>query len=241
MRRDRGVVERSRRTDILEEMDDSIAEAEALILQYQQRLDNKEGDFPYTFYLQLTVSTNGPDGKRVQHIERMQYTGNLGPATKYLFERLLKKPMNYVKELRIAPLTVKDCFWSPAEMNLTARHLIIDGYYEERPYETSTFKLHSCPKYDQFTDLIDKWVIHGTMIGVHYTAYTSTTEGLNWYNSMKERESHIVVETPTRGCQCFLDCVILPLPNNAQLEFYMTPIVDHPHRLQFNLEVQPRI
>ncbi|CAL2039420.1 unnamed protein product [Caenorhabditis brenneri] len=129
IRRDQGVVERSRRTDTLEEMDDLIAEAEAFILLYQQRLDNKEGDFPYTFYLQLTVSTNGPDGKRVQHIERMQYTGNLGPATKYLFERLMKKPMNYVKELRIAPLENTDCFWLPAEINLAARHLIFDNYY----------------------------------------------------------------------------------------------------------------
>ncbi|EGT58987.1 hypothetical protein CAEBREN_02003 [Caenorhabditis brenneri] len=236
-------------------MDDSITEAEAFISLYQRRLDNNEKDIPYTFYLQLTISTNGPDGKRVQAIERMQYTGNLGPATKYLFERLLKKPMNYVKELKIAPLTVKDCFWLPAEMNLTARHLIMENHdgvvwrtvgqflrrINQRSFETIAFKLRTCPDYDQFVSLIDYWVTNGAPIGRHYTAYTSTTEGLNWYNSMKGREGHIVVETPTRRCQCFLDCVILPLPNNAQLEFYITPVVDRPFTVLLNFEIQPRI
>ncbi|EGT51526.1 hypothetical protein CAEBREN_21842 [Caenorhabditis brenneri] len=106
--------------------------------------------------------------------------------------------------------------------------------------------IHSCPDYVEFVPLIDKWVIRGSPIGIHYTAYTSTTEGSNWYNSMKGREGHIIVETPTRGCQCSHDCVILPMPNNAQLEFYITPLI-HPVyvsgqqcTMMLNLEIQPK-
>ncbi|EGT53676.1 hypothetical protein CAEBREN_09034 [Caenorhabditis brenneri] len=249
------------------------------VLRYRMKFDSNERDILFTLFLQLTVSTEGPDGRKVQYIERLEYTKSLGAAAKDLIGRLLKKPMNYVNELRITPLTITDCIWLPAEMKLTARHLIITDHYEivlgtvgeflpginQRPFQSvgqesnkaitikqvdPFIRIHTirysrlhfdfCPDFAAFKRLIDYWVIHGAQIGIYYTIHTTPRIGSAWYDSMKGREGRTVVWTPTRGCHCHPDCVIIPLPNNAQLEFYITSIFGGPYPTQLNLEVQPR-
>ncbi|EGT58985.1 hypothetical protein CAEBREN_00060 [Caenorhabditis brenneri] len=141
-------------------------------------------------------------------------------------------------------------------MKLAARYLIICNYHElvmrtvgqflrhinQRPFETIAFHLLDAPeRHHYYIDLINYLVFRAAPVGTHYTAHTSLTQGSIICNKMKGREGNIIVETPTRGCQCRPDCVILPLPNNAQLEFYMTPVVDHPFTVLLNFEIQPRI
>ncbi|EGT42274.1 hypothetical protein CAEBREN_25338 [Caenorhabditis brenneri] len=228
---------------------------EADILLHQLRLDNNHRDIPFTLYLQLTISTFRSDGVEILSIERMKYTRNLGAATKYLIKRLLNKPMNYVTRIIISPLSNIDCYWLPAEMKLAARYLIICNYHElvmrtvgqflrhinQRPFETIAFHLRDAPKrYHYYIDLINNLVFRAAPVGTHYTAHTSLTQGFIICNRMKELEGLTSVGTPTRRCQWLPDCVILPMPNNAQLEFYMTPVVDHPFTVLLNFEIQPR-
>lgn len=284
MRRALGIEVPPERIADLEHLNYAIAEVEAEILRYQSRLDNNDKDLPFTIYLQLTIMAN----REIQSIERLQYTRDLGSAMNYLIRRLLSKPMNYVNQLRIMAYSDRDCFWFPVEIKLTARHLMIDRYYEEvmrsvgrffrrincRPFQSigqrsiqanyiggnyteavtinqidpslqigtiphSRLHFDFCAPYERFIGWINYWETNGAPIGTYYTANTNL-ECFGWYNNMRRRAGITVAKTPTRGCECITDCLILPLPNNAQLEFYITPIGKHPLTLLLNFEVQPR-
>ncbi|CAL2039424.1 unnamed protein product [Caenorhabditis brenneri] len=284
----------------LEELEKTIADVEAELVPFRLKEGKKE-DVPYVLYLQLTVLTKGPNGEKIEAIERIEYNRPLGSAFTYLIRRLLnKRELTHVDTLRITSMRKSDFFWLPTEINLTANHLSIDTHAaanivgaielfihpdHRRPFRTVTLSLnrelnynegvlntagtliighvshtflygtigHRRVKFDFCLDVRSFDYIYyqwrrGAPIGTHYFSYTYPVKGSQWYDYVTTRiGDRYSAETPSRGVQCLPECVILPLTDHTQLEFYITPLI-HPVTSFFgrectmmvNLEIQPR-
>ncbi|EGT42277.1 hypothetical protein CAEBREN_19595 [Caenorhabditis brenneri] len=283
----------------LEELEKTIADVEAELVPFRLKEGKKE-DVPYVLYLQLTVLTEGPNGQKVEAIERIEYNRPLGSAFTYLIRRLLnKKELTQLDTLRITSMRKSDFFWLPTEINLAANHLTIDTNAaniveaiellihpaHRRPFRTVTLNLNReliynegilntvgtliirnvlpislyetiahrrvqfdfCMDVSSFDYIYHQWRRPNAPIGTHFFSYTYPVKGSQWYDYVKRIEGRFLAETPSRGVACLPNCVILPLTDHTQLEFYITPLI-HPVTsffgrectIMLNFEIQPR-